>query len=400
MIEKLCRRGVLFLTALTLILPLTGEKARGEEGPDEPPTVIWLGEDYHTAIYLGEGLVEVGRISILQEKGGLQSTSRSYLDLNGEKLDFPLEKWVELPSEELAWLYGGEGFYHGYMAVHGTTTGSGNEVIYHWGLMDPMGNFAVPVECATEEEAWARMGLSVPELPDDYFRPVVNNDNLHGFADEAGTLLVEYQFDAAMPFTGGMYTRVTRDGRIGLLKDPRREGLISDWAKPEVTAALDAGLVPSRCQGYYTYEITRSQMAALLVQYVECATGEDLPLPADHPFADTGDDYIEKAYAAGIVRGVGEDLFAPDKVVTREQLATMLYRTMALVDPERGVGGPEPAGYQDFPQVSDWAREAVSALLTQKVMNGVSATRISPKAFCSTEQAILLVHRLASDAQS
>lgn len=395
MMGKICRRGLPLLTALALTLPLAGAGARAQEASDPPPTVLWLEGNYHVATYLGEGLVEVGRVSILQEKGGLKSTSRSYLNLNGEEVDLPLAKWIELPSKELAWLYGGEGFHHGYMAVFSTTTGSGNEVIYHWGLLDPAGNFPVPVEYATEEEAWAQVGLSVPEFPYDYFPPDVNNDNLFGFVDEDGGLLVEHQFHDAMPFTGGMYTRVTGEDRIGLLKDPRLESLISDWAEPEVSAALSAGLVPSRCAGYYTYEITRSQMAALLVRYAEYTLGEELPVPAEHPFTDTQDAYIEKACAAGIVQGTGEGLFAPDKVVTREQLATMLYRAILHIDPEWTGGGALSAAYTDFDQVSDWAKEAVSSLIARKVMNGVSASRISPKTYCTTEQAILLVYRLA-----
>ncbi len=386
------RRMLGGLTALALTLPLTGAGA-WEEMTDVPPAVLWLGDGWDTATYLGEGVVEVGRIHILEEKGGLKFTSRSYLDLNGEELEFPLERWVELSTGEEAWLYGGEGFWNGYMAVHGTTTGSGNETIYHWGLIDSRGNFVVPIEYSAEEEVWARMGLFLPEFPSDHFSPEINNDCLYGYREEDGTLLVDYQFDVAMPFTGRMYTQVTKDGRVGLLKDPRRKETISSWAEEEVAAALDAGMVPSRCKGYYTYEITRSQMAALLVGFVERVLGEALSLPEEHPFTDTQDGYIEKAHAAGIVQGVGEGLFSPDKVVTREQLATMLCRAMALVEPGWGENVPLPTGYTDLDQVSDWAREGLSALLARGMMQGVSETRISPKTFCTTEQAILLVWR-------
>ena len=392
---KVLRRGTVLLAALALTL---GGTVRAEEGPDELPTVIWLEGDYDVATYLGEGVVLAGKSYSMGVKGGMRGSVDTVINLNSEEIGLPLSKWVELPSGEEAWLYGGESFFHGYMAVHGTTTGSENEVIYHWGLMDPEGNFPIPLEYATEEEAWAQVGLTTPVMPYDRLERVINDDNLYGYADEDGTLLVDYRFDDAMPFTGAAYARVNKDGRVGLLKDPRRKDTVSPWAEPEVAAALSAGLVPSRCQGYYTYEITRSQMAALLVRYAEQALGEELPLPADHPFTDTQDTYIEKAYAAGIVQGMGDGRFAPDRVVTREQLAAMLYRAIRLVTPGWGESGPSPAGYTDFDQVSSWAREAVAALLAQKVMNGVSATRISPKSFCTTEQAILLVSRLAAGA--
>lgn len=90
-------------------------------------------------------------------------------------------------------------------------------------------------------------------------------------------------------------------------------------------------------------------MAALLVRYTERTLGEELPLPAERPFTDTQDGYIEKAYAAGIVQGAGEGIFNPDKVVTREQLATMLYRTMVLVDPGGGRRGRSPPDMRTLP---------------------------------------------------
>ena len=71
----------------------------------------------------------------------------------------------------------------------------------------------------------------------------------------------------------------------------------------------------------------------------------------------------------------------------------MLCRAMALVEPGWGENVPLPTGYTDLDQVSDWAREGLSALLARGMMQGVSETRISPKTFCTTEQAILLVWR-------
>ena len=93
---------------------------------------------------------------------------------------------------------------------------------------------------------------------------------------------------------------------------------------------------------------------------------------------------------------MGDGIFAPDKVVTREQLATMLYRTITKINPGWADTVLVPDGYEDFDTISDWAKEAVSALIGKKVINGVSATRISPKSYCSTEQAIALVYRLVA----
>lgn len=385
------------LTALALALPSAGVAARGEELADTPPTVIWLDGNYDSAIYLGEGVVEGRKSYVMQEKGGLRGHINTIMDLNGEVI----------PGLNGVYL-GEEGFYGGYILGGAYQKG--------FGLYDREGNTVVPLAFETEEEAWAQVGLTPPpgytysEFPkkvsilDPDYDPSgdpsgFNQRFLYGVMAEDGTMLLDYQKYDVWFDEDTDYSSIVENGRCGLMKNPMKKGLISGWAEPEVTAALTAGLVPARCQGYYTFEITRSQMAALLVQYAEGTLGEELPLPAERPFTDTQDRYIEKAYAAGIARGAGEGIFNPDKVVTREQLATMLYRTVALVDPEGGTQEPEPTGYEDFAAVSDWAREAVSVLLARGVMKGVSGTRISPRTFCTTEQAILLVCRLSARVQ-
>lgn len=391
-------RGAAFLAALALTLPSTGVAARGEEPADTPPTVIWLDGDYDSAIYLGEGVMEARSSYVMQEKGGLRGHINTIMDLNGEVI----------PGLNGVYL-GEEGFYGGYILGGAYQKG--------FGLYDREGNTVVPLAFETEAEAWAQVGLTPPpgdiysEFPkqvsilDPDYDPSEDPSGFHqrflyGVMAEDGTMLLDYQKYDVWFDEDADYSSIVENGRCGLMKNPMKKDLISDWARPEVTAALAAGLVPERCQGYYTYEITRSQMAALLVRYAERTLGEELPLPADHPFTDTQDEYIEKAYAAGIVQGTGEGIFHPDKVVTREQLAAMLYRTMVLVDTGWGTEGPEPAGYEDFAAVSGWAREAVSALLARGVMRGVSGTRIAPKTFCTTEQAILLVSRLAAGGQT
>lgn len=373
---------VAFLLALLAVLPslLSGNAYAAETTPDSPPTVVWLDGDYDVATYLGCGMVRAGKTYIIPGRGMMRGSHNTIINLNSEII-FPIDTAPLL----------GEHFYMGYILAYRHST--------EYGLLDQFGNIAVPMEFESVEEAWAQVGLLPPQFPYIYAPKAVMDDDsqLYGFQSEDGALLVDYQYDDAMTFTGRIYTRVNQDGRCGLLKNPEMKDTISDWAMEEVNAALEAGLVPSRCAGYYTFEITRSQMAALLVQYSELVSGEVLPLPTEHPFTDTQDAFIEKAYNAGIVQGTGDGLFAPDKVVTREQLFTMLYRTIIKMNPEWGNDISDPVEYDDFDQVSDWAKEAVSALHARGILSGVSvsATQISPKSYCTTEQAIALVYRLA-----
>lgn len=239
-----------------------------------------------------------------------------------------------------------------------------------------------------------------------------------GFEDETGKLVVPHLYDAVGYFDHG-YASV-RAGNVGLkwpddiwvenpaltvsgavygmLRNPllgEDEGAhkVSDWAVAEVTAATEAGYVTPRCSTYQTHTITRLQFAELAVNYLEKKTGQSItPAPAN-TFIDTQDETILKAYAAGIVQGVGEGKFSPGGMLTREQLATMLWRAMEKVGAGMHYGSLNQ--YTDADQISDWASFAMNNLVCHEIMTGTSGTTLSPKASCTVEQAILLVWRAA-----
>lgn len=213
-----------------------------------------------------------------------------------------------------------------------------------------------------------------------------------GFMDTDEKLVVPTLFDGVEQFEEG-YALVKLGEVYGLLKNPLQAGACSDWAEEELARATDQGLVTADCAHYRTYSITRAQFAHLAVNYLEKALGQPItPAPAD-TFTDTTDEGILKAYAAGIVQGVGEGRFSPGGLLTREQLATMLWRAMERAGAGMYIGGINK--YSDWGQVSDWAKDAMNCLICHEVMQGTSATTLSPQDSCTVEQAILLIARAA-----
>lgn len=167
---------------------------------------------------------------------------------------------------------------------------------------------------------------------------------------------------------------------------------VSDWALEEVEAADRLGLIVPSCAAYMTGNITREQFAELSVNLVEVVTGKALA-PADaSTFTDCANEAVRKAAAAGIVNGVADNLFDPDGGLTREQLATMLYRAWNYIGGVAPVAGLD--GYTDARNVSPWAADAVGALAAADIMRGTSDTTLDPKAPCTVEQSILLIYRL------
>ena len=82
-----------------------------------------------------------------------------------------------------------------------------------------------------------------------------------------------------------------------------------------------------------------------------------------HPFTDLSlrDDLSQAAgwaYGLGLVKGVGDGLFAPDRPMTREELATLLRRNDALLGLDTWL--PDGAALcNDYADISPWADDSL-----------------------------------------
>lgn len=197
---------------------------------------------------------------------------------------------------------------------------------------------------------------------------------------------------ALLVSSAAAFTFETIDPDKAFSQELKEAEAVSTWARSEIDAAKAAGLVVPSCEGYMTHIITRQQFAELAVNLVEVTTGKKLASADAATFSDCDNEAVLKASAAGIVNGVGNGQFDPYGGLTREQLATMLYRTWAVLGNEAPAAGLE--GYTDAERVSPWAADAVGALAACGIMKGTSETTLTPQGPCTIEQSILLVYRL------
>lgn len=232
---------------------------------------------------------------------------------------------------------------------------------------------------------------------------VENRDGRIGFVDSTGKEAVPCTLRGiAYEFCGGLTTlHEDATGRQGILKNPLRAGTVSAWAEEEVEEARAAGLVTERTGSYMTYHITRLQFAELAANLVEQATGTALTAAEEGRFTDTDDIWARKAAQAGIVNGVGDgSSFAPNQLITREQLAVMLYRAVKCISAveQDGALAPETAAdlsaYNDSGSISQWAAQPMSVLVEMGILQG-SDGNLMPQENTTVEQAVLLILRSA-----
>ena len=158
------------------------------------------------------------------------------------------------------------------------------------------------------------------------------------------------------------------------------------------------GLVTESNDSYFTFRITRRRFAELAANLVEQVTGQTITPAAEETFTDTDDLWVRKAAAIGLVNGLGDgSRFSPNGYISREQLATMLYRAVRYIESQTGTTilteQGSLSGYTDAAQVSPWAQEAMAALHAAGILKGTSGTTLSPKDTTTVEQGILLALR-------
>ncbi|HQI16864.1 MAG TPA: S-layer homology domain-containing protein, partial [Bacillota bacterium] len=106
----------------------------------------------------------------------------------------------------------------------------------------------------------------------------------------------------------------------------------SSWAVPELDKAAGCGLITDRVMDDVSRNVTREEFAEIVVRMYELFTGKEAEA-GDVSFTDTANKEIHKAANMGLVLGVGDGKFAPGNLVTREQMAVILLRTLKTMNP-------------------------------------------------------------------
>ena len=110
-------------------------------------------------------------------------------------------------------------------------------------------------------------------------------------------------------------------------------------------------------------------------------------------------DAIRWAASNGIVTGYDSDSFGTNNSVTREQLATILYRNAQSKG--KGFTGTWyfPLNFDDAEQVSEWADEAMHWMIMNGVIQGMSDKELSPQGDAVRAQVATMLMRFNTKTQ-
>lgn len=106
--------------------------------------------------------------------------------------------------------------------------------------------------------------------------------------------------------------------------------------------------------------------------------------------------YLAAAKRLGIVSGVGNNRFAPNQTVTRQEVFVMLYNILNAIGklPEKRINKPLSV-FSDENEIASWAREAIAALVEAEIISGYNG-KLNPRGYATKAEMAQLLYNLIS----
>lgn len=148
--------------------------------------------------------------------------------------------------------------------------------------------------------------------------------------------------------------------------------------------------------GASAFSPTSTMNRAMLVTVLYKAAGSPA-VSGSNPFKDvSSSQYYYKpvlwAYNSGIVSGTTSTTYSPNKPVSREQIAAILYQ-FALYQGASVSSSASLAGYSDRGNIDSYAVAAMQWAVGSGIISGTSATTISPDSSATRAQVAVMLHK-------
>ncbi|MBB3110752.1 methionine-rich copper-binding protein CopC [Paenibacillus phyllosphaerae] len=175
----------------------------------------------------------------------------------------------------------------------------------------------------------------------------------------------------------------------------------SGYAKSAIERLVTQGVITGDQTGAFnpTGTMTRDALTTVLVKALVGQTdlvNPETPTFKDVPKTHWAYQYIETAVAKGWIKGTSGDTFSPTGTLTREQLATILVRTLGLTD-DNIKGASSALTFADKDAISSFAQDSVAFAVANGLMTGADNNQFNGKGSATREQVAVVVDRFVTN---
>ncbi len=210
-------------------------------------------------------------------------------------------------------------------------------------------------------------------------------------------VLITYIRDHLDGVVGEQYANPYGEGRITIADLPTdvKEG---KWYYDYVEYVYGAGLMNGMSDYAFGPEttVTRAMVATVLFRLEggEIVTGSRTGFP-DADYDTWYGPAVKWAGEMGIVKGYEDGNFRPMQAVTREELATMLYR-FAIHEGYDLIDGADLSAFADASKVQNFAKDAMAWCVAAGVINGMENSTLQPRGKATRAQLAAVLYRFCN----
>ncbi len=163
------------------------------------------------------------------------------------------------------------------------------------------------------------------------------------------------------------------------------------WAYEAIESLYNMGVINGKGNNKFAPDerITREQLAKMLCIAFNVETDEN-----ENIFEDVEENawyapFVLTMQNKGYVNGMGNGIFGVGENVTRQDMAVMIYRT-AHLENESGY----ELSFADSNEISQYAKAAVAELSKNNIINGYSDNTFKPFNSCTRAEAAVMIYRM------
>lgn len=249
-------------------------------------------------------------------------------------------------------------------------------------------------------------GIGTADNGDKYYTNSASQGDYHvstlSYLPDAGyngqaTIPVTYITRSGEETPGVIKVSVATKADSTQFKDVTRND-VGSWAADAVDFAYHFGLVSgvSKTEFAPNSPMTRAQLVTVLYRAVG---SPQVAVTTNFEDLDVGSYYYNAVVWAnvnGIVNGTSDTTFSPDSKLTRQQLATILYRYAKTFGGDTSYTG-SLSHFTDRRQVDTYATTAMTWAVSHEIISGTSDTTLSPLATATRAQVVVILHRYLTD---
>ena len=167
------------------------------------------------------------------------------------------------------------------------------------------------------------------------------------------------------------------------------------WGKEAIDYVVGRGLLSGTSKT--TFAPDTAMTRGMLVTALGRLDGVDTKAYTTNSFTDVKTDsvfrpYIEWAYKKSIVQGIGNQQFAPDRAITREEIA-VIFANYAKATGYKLPVTREATAYADASSIGSVYQTAVTAMQQAGIMMGGTGNKFNPKASATRAEVSSMLHR-------